>query len=905
MSKDLTISAKSYYDQVNTNQIGYKNESIGDSILPHLVKRARLNPTVVTNIKTQETIDDDGETITEEVEEQSIEMRHYYSLHNDASKAIHVSPTIRLENTLPGGVHTDIPNKPDEIPEPDVLNPPDDPYTPVDPDNPNPIPGPSLPPGELIIPPILPPSNTDDPIDGPGIYDPTYSPIVPPEEQGKGPWPNGPGSSTGSNNGSTPSINRNNFTSSTPTIGKHNSTNGNTPPGNGGGSWGGGFATNNNTEHNSTDHKSKKHITNFDNYAELLVNRQWPDPSFPDDKIPSGVIEKDTSSVVKWYHNKSKMETAKNAMKNTRSPFKSTGWKISERYANLVTADSMYEGSYVSEVTLEIPKVTSAPRMFANTPNLKTLEIKKANSLIDASEFCKGSSVRTVSISDAKSLTNITDGFADCKNLQKLTLSNANSLQSINFSLPNLSTVTISGSFPGTLSNVFKNCQALYDVDLTLKNTTKLSNIVDVSTGQVGPERIKITGTKLTSFGNTFSPSLCPKLKVIDITTGKSFVTPEPDEGGLFEGLERLERVKCNFKGTTNMKAICKNCISLKKADIVNDFTMATAEEGSSQGGGINGDEAFYNCQKLQSLPQIAYYFKSAVGTFAECHGCVKFSGRQSFEFTNGKRFLENCKNLNFVNIDCPYAEDLSYSFRNCNKLRTANIKAPAATICKEMFNNCTALESVNGDFRSLEDADLMFRQCNSLKTIPDIRSVTNIRGAFIATSINEVPYMPYITYGLQAFRDCLKLTSVDCSPWTELTNAYYMFWGCTGITSAKLVLHKSGMDASGMFCNCPIKTLTEVELPTGIVMNEHSFNASKLDIDSFVRLYNALKKIKFEGSYTTATIFGVSADTFAKVKNGEYATVHVNNDEKLLAVSYNDTITDDKGTYMVIQNNG
>lgn len=889
MSKDLTISAKSYYDQVNTNQIGYKNESIGDSILPHLVKRARLNPTVVTNVKTQETIDEDGETVTEEVEEQTIEMRHYYSLHNDASKAIHVSPTIRLENTLPGGVHTDIPNKPDEIPESDVLNPPDDPYIPIDPDNPNPIPGPSLPPGELIIPPILPPSNTIEP-EGPGIYYPPVSPIVPPNppsppvEPGKNPpWTPGP-----SPNGPKPTINLENLILSSTIIGRFNSTNDGTPPGNGGGSWGGGFSTNNNTGHNSTNHKTKALMTDFDNYAEWVVGLG--------DDLPSGVIDGDTSSVVRWYHNRSKMETAKNAMKNTRSPYRSSGWRISERYAKLLTADSMYEGSHVSEVTLEIPEVTAAPRMFADTPNLKTLKIKKADSLIDASEFCKGSSAKIVSISDAKSLDNITDAFADCNNLRTLTISNANTLQSINVSsLPKLSTVTISGSFSGTLSNVFKNCPLLLEVNLSLKNTTGLSDIFDEST-RFGPERIKINGKKLTSFGNTFS--LCSNLVAADITTGPSFVVAKE----LFTGLERLESVKCKFKGTTNMEAICKDCIGLRKVDIINDFAPATVEEGSSQGGGINGDEAFCNCRVLQSIPQISYYFKSAKKTFLQCDGFVSFSGEKPFEFTNGEQFLWRCKYLQTVNISCPHAENLNYSFESCSYLRNANIMAPAATDCKNMFNNCHRLVSVSGDFSSLKDADLMFRQCNSLKTIPDISSVTNIRGAFISTSITEVPHMPNIITAHQAFRDCLKLTSVDCSPWTKLTDASWMFWGCTGITSVTLELSNPNINLAGMFSGCPIKTLTSVKLPAGISIGGDVFANSRLDMASFEKLYNALKEINFNNPNA---VFGVSTVTFFAVKK-KYASVYVaGTNETMLAVSYNDTITSGAGTYIVIKNNG
>lgn len=364
MSKDLTISAKSYHDQVNTNQIGYKNESIGDSILPHLVKRARLNPTVKTN----EIKDENGETINIE---QNIEMRHYYSLHNDASKAVYVSPTIRLENSIEDGVHTDIPGKPDEIIQPDVLNPPNNPYIPIDPENPNPTPGPLLPPDDVIIPPIFPiitEPDPDDPPYEPGNLDDNNITIIIPDGP-IGEYPPGiiienitvtPGGNTG--NGSS---------GGSFTIGGSSGGKGTT-----GGGWTGPSYWNPNP---SIMPVGKN---NFDYYAELLVQNKG---GFANPYKLTQVDE-----VTKFYEDTSYMTTAVEAFKDSGI----TSFGPPTPVSKLDNGKSMFNNAKkLTVINHTFPELIDATTMAANCPQLVTFEMKGAHNVSTISDIVLNSNL--------------------------------------------------------------------------------------------------------------------------------------------------------------------------------------------------------------------------------------------------------------------------------------------------------------------------------------------------------------------------------------------------------------------------------------------------------------------------------------------------------------------------------
>ena len=60
-------------------------------------------------------------------------------------------------------------------------------------------------------------------------------------------------------------------------------------------------------------------------------------------------------------------------------------------------------------------------------------------------------------------------------------------------------------------------------------------------------------------------------------------------------------------------------------------------------------------------------------------------------------------------------------------------------------------------------------------------------------------------------FYDCASLTSIDTSPFTNVTSANYMFGNCTGLTSIDTSPFTNVTNASNMFSNCT--GLTEIDI--------------------------------------------------------------------------------------------
>lgn len=316
MSKDLIRTGAITANTSSSSYIKYKNDAIGNTIHPDLVRRASLHPVIN--------------------EEGAEEDRVFYSLHNDAGQCVYYSSFIELEKSV-RSTEIIIPST-GNIHNPPVLSnyPHISGFTPWVEGTTRPTPPP---PGGSIWP---------EPPDPTIIVGPQPFPPPPPiwddddddDDGGTGPGgTTGPGGSTG-----------------------------------GGSSSGGGGASK---------------ITDFDNYAEALVNGTFAtfSRSARASSAPNPYGWTHVEQVSGWKHRRTDMTSAVRAMKGTR---RYAGDKVAESYWKLVDATEMFTESWIQSFTGSIDKVTVAKSMFENCKELKTVTIRQSNALHDASYMFTG-----------------------------------------------------------------------------------------------------------------------------------------------------------------------------------------------------------------------------------------------------------------------------------------------------------------------------------------------------------------------------------------------------------------------------------------------------------------------------------------------------------------------------------
>lgn len=96
MSKNLTGSATIQATNADINSLTYKGSNVSDSLPSELVHRTSLHPTYVNG---------------------KLEKRVHYSLHNDASDCVSVSPIMKME-IYNGEIKDTVPNSPLDFEEP-------------------------------------------------------------------------------------------------------------------------------------------------------------------------------------------------------------------------------------------------------------------------------------------------------------------------------------------------------------------------------------------------------------------------------------------------------------------------------------------------------------------------------------------------------------------------------------------------------------------------------------------------------------------------------------------------------------------------------------------------------------------------------------------------------------------
>ena len=826
MSQNLTGSATIQGSKAVINSLNYKKENISESIQPEMVKRTTLHPVYNDN---------------DEVEE-----RIYYTLHNDAATCTYVSPHMKFEKSNNIIIST-VPGKPAEPGEGNTDN--DIPIIPMPP-TPPPVIG--VPPTDVIW-----PDEEEEEED---------------EEDGGG-----------------------------------------TGGGGGGGSSGGG-------DGNGTSSSAPR--KNFDNYAAEIAG-------------PLGKNNiNSTRDVVRWYQNRSAMESARFAMAKTRSRYNSRGCYLSETYAKLIDAHDMYFNSYIETGRFGIPKVVQAPRMFKDAIYLEELTLRQAKSLINAESMCENCyNLEHFTLSDNHQLSNATAMFKNCIGLKDVKFHATNSLTTMDHMFEGCKSPTMTPfSFPvvetakyalskTTYKNVDLKFPELRDASYMLydcKNLTTVQPTSNLQKLQKGEGMFKgcialqndntpiyanltqalemYNGcTALSTIAGRY-PALqngkemfkkCAALKDVDI----EFKFPVLVEGtSMFEKCRSLNNLAFTlpylqngdkmFKGCSGVFLININAPNLQSAESMLEGTMPMESLTFNAINATNLNRAFYGTGSTSYASSEGY--PASWNTSFDANLTINpVTAREMFKdscivnfnnsgtwtrLTDATSMFENCLFLNNINFgEAPALTTIDGMFKDCAALTTVTANFPSVVSCEvgafsncprlknvslsinnlisaeNMFRNCGELESMTGSFNNLSFAKYMFSGCTSLKSGPSTPEVTDAFGMYQNSGITTVPSMPNIMTGRQTFMNCRGITGHVSASYDHLENGINMFNGCSGITSVSISV-PAGADIRNMFAICSnITSVTSVSFGSGVNATSLLSHA-KVDKGSFMKVYNAIK---------------------------------------------------------------
>lgn len=809
MSQDLTGSATMQISKADINSLIYKQENISESLKPEMVKRAILHP--IYN------------------EDEELEERIYYSLHNDAARCTYISPHLRLEgnakeiiSAVPGNNAVEGEKGEDEH-------------------------------EDEIIPPI---------------YSPTPPPpivVIDPEEDEEDEeivWPGGGGGGTsggGSGGGSTgPSSPRTDF---------------------------------DNYAQKYVDWTSNPNITSVKDVTDFYENRSAMETAKnamygtrrPSEAIGHTINDNYANLVyADDMYAFSCVEVASigvPALVNAPRMFKGAGMltRLTLRRAkSLSNAESMCENcDWLKTFTLkDNHALSNAKAMFKNCTDLKTVNLGYTNGLKNIDHMFEGCKTPQVYPHKIEVTETATYAFANTKYTAfegdfpylldaSYMLTNAKKLKEVKNS---------SMSSVRTANGMLKNCTLLEkDSNLAYNALTAADEMYAGCKNlvQVTP-RFPVLQNGKAFFKN------CKALATIDFDGQfPSLVNGE----SMCEGCKALKQIVLNLSALSNANSMFRNCTGLysvdidcpaittavkmfEKANFNRDITfsapaatdLTSAFEGAGKSGfGItlninpvttvqmfkdSGINRFVNNGNFENL-------QTATDMFKNCNKLVTIDFGEAPKLGSINNVFANCASLQTFTGSFPsitYIDSDHSPFENCPRLKTVNLTMAALQDGTNMFRGCSSLKTVNCSFPQLVTADGMFKGCSSLTDPASTPNVTHALGMYEGTAIFKLPSLPLLKDGRQIFADCKNLTgNISCSQWPELKNGVNMFNGCTGISSVSLDL-SNAIDVRNMFGNCTnINSVSNVSFANG-VRAQALLMAAHVDVDSFISVFNAIK---------------------------------------------------------------
>src|SRR5574344_1240643 len=162
---------------------------------------------------------------------------------------------------------------------------------------------------------------------------------------------------------------------------------------------------------------------------------------------------------------------------------------------------------------------------------------------------------------------------------------------------------------------------------------------------------------------------------------------------------------------------------------------------------------------------------------------------------------------------------------------------------------------------------------CTRLSGMGKLPTITTsgyymFHGCTALTSIDTSAFTN-VTSASYMFQGCTSLASIDTSAFTNVTNAREMFQGCTSLASIDASAFTNVTNASYMFWNCTALTSIDASAFTNVTDAERMFQGctslASIDASAFTNVTNAREM--FQGCTSLASI---DASAFTNVTNAE-----------------------------------
>lgn len=498
-------------------------------------------------------------------------------------------------------------------------------------------------------------------------------------------------------------------------------------------------------------------------------------------------------------------------------------------------------------------------------------------------------SIGTVSLPNAENISGLFKGCSNITSITSVSAPKATIAYEANYGglFEDCSSLTTTPDITG-LSNItvgdymFKGCSGITSIDtgifdnlnsaykmfsgcmsLTALTDLDLSNVDNIDDIFEGCNKINKIGDY------TADTMVIPVDKLI--TIGNLTLNEVVDASNMFKDNTKLKTIGIitmpnaidavsMFEGCTGLISVGANC---NIEEEIYPLVLPKIDNMSRMFYGCTGLTTSIYTDNLTTVTDVSYLY-------AECISMTTVINLVFPNCTNSEGIINNVNITTIGDIDldlCDFTfkyctsignvtirniEDASRMFYGCNKLTTiGNVNLPIAKDCNNMFNSCSNLATMGelniplledgsymfascvkfsevpdlSGFTNLTNASYMFRNCTGLGPIigdvilPNVQTVTGMFAGIAVTQVGNIDLveMPFdikalvsignirltLTNASYMFRGCTTLTTVGDIDFPNVTTANYLFGGCTALTTVGSISMEKVVSANYMFNGC------------------------------------------------------------------------------------------------------
>lgn len=498
-------------------------------------------------------------------------------------------------------------------------------------------------------------------------------------------------------------------------------------------------------------------------------------------------------------------------------------------------------------------------------------------------------SIGTVSLPNAENISGLFKGCSNITSITSVSAPRATIAYEANYGgvFEDCSSLTATPDITG-LSNItvgdymFKGCSGITSIDTGIfdnlnsaykmfSGCASLTQLTDLDLSHVDNITDMFEGCeKITKIGNyTADTMVIPVDRLTSI--GNLTLNEVVDASNMFKDNTKLKTIGIitmpnvidtvsMFEGCTGLTSVGANCNIEEEAY---PLVLPKIDNMSRMFYGCTGLTASIYTDNLTTATNVSYLY-------AECTAMKTITNLVFHNCTNSEGIINNINittigdiDLNLCDFTFKYCTsignitirsivDASRMFYGCNKLTTiGNVNLPIATDCNNMFNSCTNLVTMGelniplledgsymfascvkfsevpdlSGFANLTNASYMFRNCSGLGPIigdvilPNVQTVTGMFAGIAVTQVGNIDLaeMPFdikalvsignirltLTNASYMFRGCTTLTTVGDIDFPNVTTANYLFGGCTSLTTVGSISMEKVVSANYMFNEC------------------------------------------------------------------------------------------------------